>query len=249
MIRKKFSSFFHASTRELYPTRWSKALQSAVLLFSDQQSLIGISVLVSGFSQLSCSLDIYHWQLTFDLAWFSSITHLTTLTCLRHYFRERPTLRIWRITCMAITAVLLATSLVPTGYSGSYEDPSVPAWCLYQLGIVHPGLDSVGDRVSLEYNALYIALTLSLLVLSYSSRVLLLMPTTTNAIYDWVRLRPRKKVHSWLLLLRDRAAQSSSTFSNISWAILHRLIRSTWCLLGAMADLWSSLLWEVAFSG
>ena len=140
---------------------------------------------------------------------------------------------------MAITAVLLATSLVPTAYIYGSVDPSFPAWCLYQGRFHH---------TSLDYNALYIALTLSLLVLSYSSRVLLLMPTTTNAIYDWVRLRPRKKVHSWLLLLRDRAAQSSSTFSNISWAISHRLIRSTWCLLEAMADLWSSLLWEVAFS-
>jgi hypothetical protein len=35
---------------------------NAVLSFSDQQVVMGISIIVGGVSQLKGSLDFYHWQ-------------------------------------------------------------------------------------------------------------------------------------------------------------------------------------------
>ena len=65
---------------------WEPLLRKAVLMLSDQQLVTGIALLASAYSQLSCGLSSYHWQLIVYLAWFSSLTHLTTMTALRQYF-------------------------------------------------------------------------------------------------------------------------------------------------------------------
>lgn len=59
---------------------WSFALGNVILNFSDQQVVLGIAVLIAGVSQLSSGLDSYHWSTVLNLAWFSSFTHILTLT-------------------------------------------------------------------------------------------------------------------------------------------------------------------------
>lgn len=76
------------SNRAKSSQKWSAAIESAVLMFSDQQLVTDIGILVSGFTQLLCSLSAYHWQVIVDLAWFSSLPHLTTLTALRAFFSQ-----------------------------------------------------------------------------------------------------------------------------------------------------------------
>jgi hypothetical protein len=131
--------------------QWIDAIEDAILTFSDQQLVTGIGMLVSGYTQLHCSLSLYHWQIVVYLAWFSSLTHLTTLTALRNFFRDQRTLAYWRVFFIGCLIVLLATSLIPTGYistpSGQWAEPtsvnitmqlltmplSVPAQCLYSI--------------------------------------------------------------------------------------------------------------------
>lgn len=221
----------------LHSERWGKALHDAVLSFSDQQSLMGVAILVSGFSQLTCSLATYHWQLTFDLAWFSSITHLTTLTCLRHYFHERPALRIWRLLLMAITAILLSAALFPTGYIGDNASASFPAWCLYHTHI------QVEDTHG--YNGWYIGVTLAVMVISYMPRVVLLFPGAVDTMHKWFRVGPDNTFQLWLGCLEYRAVNSTYSIMRFQWASLYRLLFSLRCMLKAMLDLWSSLLFEV----
>ena len=242
-FKKKIASWW-TSTGNLYSESWSQAFHDAVLFFSDQQSLTGIAILVSGFSQLACSLSAYHWQLTFDLAWFSSITHLTTLTCLRHYFQIRPALRVWRLVCMAITAVMLSVALIPTGYLsviGPRSDPSFPAWCLYHHDLWSQDSGNFDD----SYDGWYIGITLVFLAFSYSSRVIQLFPAAMAVTYHWPPVRPSYAFHSWLLSLKKRAHDSSSILAKMLWVLLYNLFCPTWYALRAMADLWSSLLWEV----
>ncbi len=232
------SKVVHCLTRSgtLHFKRWSKAINHAVLLYSDQQSFTGIAILASGFSQFPCSLATYHWQLTFDLAWFSSITHLTTLTCLRHYFQERPALRIWRLIWMAITAIMLSVSLVSTGYIRPYEtDPSYPAWCLY-----HQYNSGTAD-----YNSWYIGITFSFLSISYMTRVVQLFPVATKVANHWSKVWPSKRLELCLKWMERRALRSSSKMMRIVWALVYRLLLSIWCVLKATAGLWSSMLWEV----
>ena len=134
------------------------ALQSAVLTFSDLQVLLGISILVSGHSQLHCGLAVYHWQLIVDLAWFSSITHLTTLTSLRGYFQERPALRLGRMVCMVVIAVMLSAALGSTGHGAP---ASFPACCLLHPPTMTQGLEEAPAYGLVEDNAAYIAIALA----------------------------------------------------------------------------------------
>ena len=228
--------------------KWTQALQSAVLTFSDQQSITGIAILVSGYSQLACGLAIYHWQVTVDLAWFSSITHLTTLTCLRHYFHRRPTLRVWRILLMGITVAMLACAIGSTGFLGIENfSLSYPAWCLY-----HPNLmEEPGDRKSLYgdlyYNNTYVAITQSFLGVSYATRLIQISPTG----YNWMRSTPRATLSNFfkrmLLMLRDKAIHSPRLLCKTFWVLTYRLLLSVYCLLKAIADLYGSVLWEVVY--
>jgi hypothetical protein len=48
--------------------QWIDAIEDAILAFSDQQLVTGIGMLVSGYTQLHCSLSLYHWQIVVYLA-------------------------------------------------------------------------------------------------------------------------------------------------------------------------------------
>jgi hypothetical protein len=48
--------------------KWSKAIEAAVLMFSDEQLVTGIGILVSGYTQINCALSTYHWQIVDYLA-------------------------------------------------------------------------------------------------------------------------------------------------------------------------------------
>ena len=90
-----------------------QALAEGVLAFSDTQVIQGIAILVAAFVNIT-ELTVYDWQIVVYLAWMSSNVHLTTLTFLRDYLNERPTLCVIRIIGMFILLVLLLVAFVPT---------------------------------------------------------------------------------------------------------------------------------------
>ena len=121
---------------------WHKAMEKGVCAFSDQQIITGIAILIAGFSQLH-SIDVYHWQLLVYLGWMSSNTHLTTLTMLRDYFRNRPFITSLRLSGMVILLILLFTAFAPTanaawtsaiipGLRGGISSPGAPARCFFE---------------------------------------------------------------------------------------------------------------------
>lgn len=98
------------SWRELSITRqekWTQATTSALLTYSDTQVITGIAILLAEYWQLSCGISVYHWEVIANLAWFSSVTRIATLTSWRGYFQRRPTLAYCRITAMGINLILL----------------------------------------------------------------------------------------------------------------------------------------------
>ena len=225
---------------------WSEALQGAVLAFSDLQVITGIAVLISAYSQISCGLQYYHWQIAVDLAFFSSITHLTTLTCLRRYFQKRRALRVWRLVCMAIIGVLLSVALGSTGYpiddsfdGGSSLEGATPAWCLFRE------IDLEDDTT--EYDWLYTVILLGYLTVSYISRAIQLFPKSTSQAQTSFRRLLGEVCKRWLTSLRHRALRSRSLF----WVFMHNVLLAFYCALKATADLYGSMLfevWVVAFS-
>lgn len=229
--------------------KWSEPLRKAVLAFSDQQSVTGIAILVSGYSQLaSCQpMTVYNWQITVDLAWFSSITHLTTLTCLRNYFQKRRALRIWRLSCMTINAVILAIALGSTGWES--VSPAMPALCLYRpknviLVTTDPDPDANNTPV---YNSFYIAITATFLVFSYLARVIQLYPKAQASFQNLFRNRPSTPYHRWRNSLRGRALHSSRRPVRFCVVVTYRILLSHYYVTEAVVDLYTSMLWEVCF--
>ncbi|KAH0404898.1 hypothetical protein KCU89_g661, partial [Aureobasidium melanogenum] len=93
---------------------WREALQQCILLFSDQQIMTGIAILVAGFVGLAGVMDVYHFQIVIMLAWMSSSVNLTALTVLGRYFEEHKAVFMWRLAGMLVLLILLLVALVPT---------------------------------------------------------------------------------------------------------------------------------------
>ena len=239
MFLQKLGAFL-AWIGHISEKKWSEPLRKAVLAFSDQQSVTSIAILVSGYSQLaSCQpMNIYNWQITVDLAWFSSITHLTTLTCLRNYFQQRPALRIWRLSCMTINAAILAIALGSTGWES--VSPTLPALCLYR-----PKDFNSGTPV---YNSFYIAITATFLVFSYLARVIQLYPKAQASFHCLFTNRPSTIYNRWLNNVRDRALHLSGRLVRVCLVVTYRILLSQYYATKAVIDLYTSMLWEVCFS-
>lgn len=87
-IDKMFLARFSPRRRVRSVQRLEQALRRIVLMFSNQQVVTGMALLASGYAQLSSGINIYYWQMLVYLAWFSSLTHLLTLTVLWQYFQD-----------------------------------------------------------------------------------------------------------------------------------------------------------------
>ena len=212
-----------------------------MLAFSDSQVVTSIAILISGYTQLHGGLAAYHWQLVVDLAWFSSITHLTTLTCLRRHFRDKPTPRLLRLVCMGIIAVMLTCALASTGYWNndlSLLKSGYPAQCFY-----HP--DS--DLKSRGYNGVYVALATGLIGVSYIIRIPQLFRKTSERMKNLFCTRPSMFLRSLVVEARKQAAASPDRVAKIFWTLVSLSIFWIYCLLKEAVELYGSLLWEVGF--
>ena len=244
---------------------WDTAFQSAVLDFSDQQIMTGLAILVSGYVQLRCrGLAVYHWQIVVDLAFFSSTTHLTTLTCLRTYFKVRRILRLIRLLSMAVVAVMLACALYSTGYlNGIPTSPdlaklemSFPAWCLYHRDAMH---EYQKDNGIINFNSAYIVIVLTYLSFSYLTRSIHLFSDSlegTDGSFSVISRRwpfnklvktitRAKQFFSMLVQrTRDKALEHPRRFQ-MCWILFYRFILSWQCMQRGMIDLYRSVIWEV----
>jgi len=64
----------------------TEALRRFVLQLSDQQHLVGPALLIGAMAS-SCDISQYEFTVVIALAWFSTITHLATLSILEGHFR------------------------------------------------------------------------------------------------------------------------------------------------------------------
>lgn len=95
------------------PSKWNKALEAAVLTFSDTRVSTGFAILLCGFIQIPFG---YHWQVVVALAWFSALTHLLTLLSLLEYSRTHFEMAVLRAILMRFVMVPLAAALGSTDY-------------------------------------------------------------------------------------------------------------------------------------
>jgi membrane-associated HD superfamily phosphohydrolase len=217
-----------------------------ILSFSDQQMITGISIIIGGLSQLQWGIPSYHWQSVVNLAWFSTVTHLITLTALREELRSDKSKRMYRVIIMAFLMIMLICVMGPVGYltsSGNIPE-SFPAWCLYQPTIAW----QAGPNLVKEYNWLYMMLAIGFLLFSYFTRVAALF-SDDDRWYGRYNIPHEKLSGSLNSELRSLESVISAKRGFRKFTVLTRLklIRSIYALILAGSDLYSSKIWEVRF--
>ena len=230
--------------------KWTQALEAAVIMYSDTQVLTGIAILLSAYIQLSCGISIYHWQVAVDLAWFSSLTHLTTLTSLRAYFRKRPQLAFWRLFLMGVNLLLLVTAMAPTGYiSYTYLDYSTPAKCLYSktswtaaTRYTFRGFANL-EEVKIIFNTALVVLTLVFLLTSFGTRSIRLFTPLSKFARRWLRIVPGNFIKSAI-----QREPLSAAVPKILCHGLQAFLLLVYVFFKAIYEIGESMIWEVCVS-
>lgn len=222
--------------------KWTKAATAALLTYSDSQVITGIAILLAGYWQLRSGISLHHWKVISNLAWFSSVTHLATLTSLRKYFQQRPTLAYCRTTAMGINLILLGIASGPanmnkvheSSWDEGYPDP-LPAKCFYKQQ--YPDF--------YEFNIPILIFSLTFLVVSYTIRVIRISTKCSRVTRKWLKDKPGdwlKKNHSKAI---DNQAKMQNPVQKRLWCFWKRLLTLSYVVLKALCEVGNSMLWEV----
>ena len=214
-------------------------------MFSDQQLVTGIAILISGYAQLYCGLSSFHWQMIVYLAWFSSLTHLTTLTVLRQYFRDNPASRLWRAILMLVMVTMLGIALLPTGdaswfrASGYTEVGRLPALCYFKRLVAR----SPEERFEFDtYQTVSMLISVMVLFSGYLTRLIKLSNTATAFSKRWIRTKPGRLLTN---TLNDSVHRAGRPNASKYWRLKHLTLETVYVLLRACFDVYESTLWEV----
>lgn len=232
-------------------------------MFNKQQLVTGIGILVIGYTQIECSLSIYHWEMVAYLAWLSSLTHLTTLTAIRMPFRKQPTLAYWRVIIMGCTIVLLGALLIPTGFVAEDSDfywmgiPSLanpilafPVLCLLDPTNFQKAYRTLLNESSNQavetlqpFNWLFIVASLLFLFVSYTSRVISLFTPTAKFFPYALRTMSDYRLKRHIFRIREKSKDSKRLIARKAQA--HSMI-IIYVVLKVTFDIGQSMLWEVS---
>jgi len=182
--------------------------------------------MISCFSQLSSGLSAYPWGSIINLAWFSFVTHLTTLTMLRTHLQKNPPQRAWRLVWMTILAIMLICGLWSTGYLDWYHGPFMfgfPAWCLFHWP------DSMSDYEQ-NYNTLSVGLSVPLLSVSYFARGAVISSAASSWLERNLSRMPRVIIERYLRRLHQKImARSNSQTRLLSVFTTKSFVRCSCC--------------------
>ena len=221
---------------------WEPFLRKAILVYSDTQLVTGLALLGSLFAQLCVDLPSYYWQIGVYLAWFSSHTHLTSITILRRFLRDHPPIRLWRVVLMLAMVSMLAIALLPTGDSHWMVDHEghflggVPAICHFKR------LQDASDFSVLKTQGFTMLVSYLILFFGYATRILKLSAKATETSRQWLRVKPGNIMRGKLdaMYIRYIGVRTSR------WWFWPYVLLETLLIVGkACLDAWESTLWEV----
>ncbi len=201
--------------------------------------ITGVALLASGYRQFACQMSSYHWQMTVYLVWFSSFTHLATLTVLRRYFKENPSMRWWRVGIMGVIVIANVAALVPTGHDMWLFDESytaMPALCM----LTHLR----GAHSSTPFSVMIISTLI--LVTSYTTRVIKLFQTSSDRARLYLREMPSKRARKYL----DQLHYAKRNVEKRKWAtsIPYWFLLMVSVSIRALLDVLASMFWEVGWA-
>jgi len=119
---------------------------------NDLQIVSGLAILISGYYAITTGALIYHWKMIIQIAWFSTITHLGGLSCLRSHLYQNKIKRSLRLIFSLSLAIMLIVALISTAPSSPYFDTR-PAVCLFEDPDLFRDLSSGWDTKNAHKNA------------------------------------------------------------------------------------------------
>ncbi|KAI2637983.1 hypothetical protein GGS26DRAFT_546024 [Hypomontagnella submonticulosa] len=250
VLEHRVSAFNNAERR----ARWISALRGTIIGFGDQQLATGFSIIIAGYSQLQSGISSYHWELVCNLTWFSTVTHLITLTSLRTEIKSHRVAKWARIVFMGVLNVLLIITIVPTGYlfADSYIPNGFPAWCLYRKDMVweyYYDPDDAFYPIYHEYNLSYILLAVLILGFGYVTRAWGLIRGENTILHGLFRLpinQPWIYFETRIGQLSTQLEVSHSQSKLRRFDISARLValRCIYALIITCCEVFNSMIWE-----
>ncbi|KAJ5546756.1 hypothetical protein N7494_004341 [Penicillium frequentans] len=221
--------------------RLEKKFIQCFLAMSDLQLLTGLSILVSGASQLRCGVTTMYWGFIMDLAWLSCFTHLVCLTLLRRYLYNRPSERLWRLIFMGALVLFVAVGLFCqlSFYSDYDYDASRAAICYFGQPLRMPPH---------QYDAGAALVSALVIILGFGSRVVKLHRAFSAKVFDrprsWLSLQAR----NCLKVILDKCCKGHRTQS-LRRSLCYRPLLAAFLTIRFVLDTLTSLLFEVAWLG
>ncbi|KAK1828757.1 hypothetical protein QBC39DRAFT_415632 [Podospora conica] len=120
---------------------WQAGFERVLLSMADVQTVTGLGILLSGYSDLTCFISAYHWQVIVYLAWLSNTTHIACLSACRAYLFRHQLQRNIRLFFMFLLWVGLLGAMIPTAYFNwrpvepSAAQPWSSARCFYDQAV------------------------------------------------------------------------------------------------------------------
>jgi hypothetical protein len=100
---------------------------------SDQQLVTGVAILLAGVINIQY-LTRFEFIIIHSLAWFSSTTHIATLSCLCEYFHAHHVTRLSRtVGVVCFVALLVASIIIRALIAMSGAKPATKVWCALQF--------------------------------------------------------------------------------------------------------------------
>ncbi|KAF9734343.1 hypothetical protein PMIN06_004243 [Paraphaeosphaeria minitans] len=224
--------------------RFEYAMEKSVLILSDTQLVTGLAILIAGYSQLSCGIASYHWQILVYVAWFSSFTFLSAMAFLEGFFLANNSLRLIRVFFMCTMGALQIAALLPTG-SRNWLDAAreagplyvgLSAECFYQQ-LSMTSYSKGGPRMwSMVFSVLVVGV-------SYVHTGIRLFDPTAKFSRKYFRAIPGSYVKGLLQFLEHRAACRGIRAT--IWTIPYLLAFAGYASVRAAYDVAESMLGEI----
>lgn len=211
---------------------------------ADIQLLTGLAILTSGFASLRNGLSTYHWQIVVYLAWLSSLTHLTTLTFLRHYLHCRNFTRSWRLVAMFVLIIMLVVALVPTAsfdWDEEWDEDDAPHAYAGSYAICYFLKAPTGSATSL------VSMIVSVVAIFFSfvARIIRLYEVPSKSLRSL-----KDKVHGLLINLLGKVRENANDSSTparklLRMNLMYHPARALVSMCRCAWIIYSSLLWVV----
>ncbi|KAH6976345.1 hypothetical protein BKA56DRAFT_688037 [Ilyonectria sp. MPI-CAGE-AT-0026] len=235
------------------PPRWIHAFEKAsqsILSMCDTQILTGLGILISGYADLCNGISSYHFQLIGQLAWFSNVTHIASLTVLRRYLHRRRVEKWTRLILMFILSTMLIVAMGPTlffnwvnGEEGSASLPGSFARCFYNTSRSLKWLEADNSELGLPGTTAFQSgiMSMLLLILSLASRTIKLQCSLSHRVKSWRKVLS----NGWRRLLEIALGRSKSNAPNAALKLMVDFNIAILVTIRVYSDLLTSTLSDV----